>query len=59
MTALERALLTALVDAAFWQHVGQPEMMPTARIQYLSHELHYRAAKGQARTISKPSKLNR
>ncbi|WP_426491094.1 hypothetical protein [Hymenobacter sp. 102] len=58
MTALERALLDALVAAEFWQQVGEPHRTDWAEIQHLSYRLHYRARTGRARTIIRPSKLN-
>ena len=58
MTALERELVTALVDAEFWLHIGRPEQVPTHLIYSLAHLLYQRAADGHARTIRKPSALN-
>lgn len=58
MTLLERELLTALVDAEFWQHVGQPERTDTHTVYCLAHQLYQRAATGLACTIRKPSSLN-
>lgn len=51
--------MTALVDAAFYEHIGQPPP-PTlpARITTLCRRLNLRADHGYAQTIKVPSKLN-
>lgn len=56
--ALHTELLTLLVDAAFWQHVGQPDRMAPGRIYWLSQLLYHQVGCGEAATVRRPSRLN-